>query len=335
MEAQFSAHPRAAASPFAIGEPGRAAAEIPAGLPHADGPADAELSAATVGGMLVRAATVRGLQHRASGTVRQDAFAIGHVGQADKLRSIVAVCDGVGSYGRSDEAARLVSRLLVRYASDGLPWPTAFDCANAELLRVARRVATQSKRRAKAARRSRAAGATADGQGEPDRAVDPDADAMATTAVALTVHREDDDWVGEVAWVGDSTLWHLDASGQWELLSSAPGDDRSRHEDDYYHSNSVRPMPSAHGGCVWTEFRVAGGALFLMTDGVANPLRWSGLVRAAFTTWWTATPDPYSFAAQVGFARRTHVDDRTVVGLWPDVAAIADDVADATGDDPL
>lgn len=334
MEAQFSAHPRVAASPFAIGEPGRAAAETPAGLPRADGPADAELSAAAVGGMLVRAATVRGLQHRATGTVRQDAFAIGHVGDAGKLRSIVVVCDGVGSYGRSDEAARLVSRLLVRYAMQGLPWPSAFDCANAELLRVARRAAAAGKRRARSARRGRVVGAATEGQGEPDRMVDPDADAMATTAVALTVHREDDDWVGEVAWVGDSTLWHLDAAGQWELLSSAPGDDQSRHEDDYYHSNSVRPMPSAHGGCAWTQFRVGGGALFLMTDGVANPLRWSGRVRAALTTWWTSIPDPYSFAAQVGFARRTHVDDRTVVGLWADVAANADEIAAATEDGP-
>jgi hypothetical protein len=314
MEAQFSAHPRVAASPFAIGEPGRAAVEMPAGLPRADGPADAELSAATVGGMLIRAATVRGLQHRASGSARQDAFAIGHVGhvsQAGKLRSIVAVCDGVGSYGRSDEAARLVSRLLVRHAGAGQPWRAAFACANAELLRVARRAAN-----------------------DRDHAGDPDARAMATTAVALTVHREDDAWVGEVAWVGDSTLWQLDATGQWELLSSAPGDDQSRHEDDYFHSNSVRPMPSENGGCAYAEFRAAGGALFLMTDGVANPLRWSGQVRAAMAAWWTTPPDPYSFAAQVGFARRTHVDDRTVVGLWPDVTAQADDPAAAADGGP-
>jgi hypothetical protein len=27
-------------------------------------------------------------------------------------------------------------------------------------------------------------------------------------------------------------------------------------------------------------------------------------------------PDPYTFAAQVGFARKSHIDDRTVVGIW-------------------
>ena len=34
--------------------------------------------------------------------------------------------------------------------------------------------------------------------------------------------------------------------------------------------------------------------------------------------WWARPPDPLTFAAQVGFARKTHVDDRTVVGIWPD-----------------
>ena len=28
-------------------------------------------------------------------------------------------------------------------------------------------------------------------------------------------------------------------------------------------------------------------------------------------------PDPFTFAAQVGFARKSHMDDRTVVGIWP------------------
>ena len=53
-----------------------------------------------------------------------------------------------------------------------------------------------------------------------------------------------------------------------------------------------------------------------MSDGVANPLRWSQEVKQALAAWWACPPDPFVFAAQVGFARRGHMDDRTVVGIW-------------------
>jgi hypothetical protein len=39
---------------------------------------------------------------------------------------------------------------------------------------------------------------------------------------------------------------------------------------------------------------------------------------AALAAWWRRPPDPFTFGAQVGFARKTHLDDRTVIGLWPD-----------------
>jgi hypothetical protein len=55
-----------------------------------------------------------------------------------------------------------------------------------------------------------------------------------------------------------------------------------------------------------------------MTDGVGNPLAWSAEVRDTLARWWTRPPDPLGFAAQVGFARKSHIDDRTVVGIWPD-----------------
>ena len=53
-----------------------------------------------------------------------------------------------------------------------------------------------------------------------------------------------------------------------------------------------------------------------MSDGVGNPLAWVDEVRTTLSRWWAAPPDIYDFGRQVGFARQTHVDDRTVVGLW-------------------
>jgi len=272
---------------FAIGDPGRAALELPDGPPTARiGVADVELSAASLPGMLIRGASVRGLQHRARGKVRQDSFALGH--RADE--AVAVVCDGVGSLGRSDEAAALVSRRLAEYGASGLPWPDAVAHANEELSKLAR---------------------------ETGAAVPPGNshdDAMATTVVAVSVRREAGEWVGEVAWVGDSALWHLSGSGTWTPLTTSHLDGA---EADY-HSSGVKPLPSADGACTWCGFRIRGGALFVMTDGVANPLRWSRDVQNVLAAWWLRPPDPFAFASQVGFARKSHLDDRTVVGIWAD-----------------
>src|SRR5689334_13180295 len=187
---------------IAIGEPGRAAAEVPDGPPPAViGPSDVAVSAATLPGIRVTAASVRGVQHRAEHTVRQDAFALAQTGGT---YAIAVVCDGVGSLDRSDYAAALVSQRLAGYGAAGKPWPEAFDAVNSQLAAVAARWEAR-------------------GLG-----------AMATTAVALSVSWLNGCWLGEVAWVGDSPLWHLGADGTWRSILS-PGDGDSGRA---FHSSS-------------------------------------------------------------------------------------------------
>jgi hypothetical protein len=270
---------------YAIGDPGRAALEVPDGPPPARiGPADVELSSADLPGMVIRAASSRGILHRSQATVRQDAFALSHRGvPGEPVTAILVVCDGVGSLERSDLAAVYASRHLAALAVEGLSWPDAFRQANEGLREHAL-------------------------DGIP---VGSPAD-MATTAVAARVYRDGSDWVGDAGWVGDSSLWHLDDHGRWAMLGGPPPE----NDADAYHSGHVRPLPSAEGECTASGFRVGGGALFLMTDGVANPLMWGQDVQAALAEWWRWPPDPFTFAAQIGFARRTHMDDRTVVGIW-------------------
>jgi serine/threonine protein phosphatase PrpC len=270
-----------------IGDPGRAGLELPAGPPGPrTGLADFELSAASLPGMLIRAATLRGLQHRSLGEPRQDAFALGRHQATDA--AVAVVCDGVGSLGRSDEAASLVSRQLVDRCAAGTAWKDAFAQVNEEL---------------------RAYAATP----RPDNTGEASHDGMATTAVALAVRWTADEWVGEVAWVGDSALWHLSTKGTWTSLTASDGG-----ADDDFHSTSVRPMPTRDGACTSRQIRVGGGALFLMTDGIANPLDWCEDVRETLAKWWREPPDPFTFASQAAFSRRTHIDDRTVVAIWPD-----------------
>ena len=202
------------------------------------GPPDFAISAATLPGIRVLVASVRGVQHRAEHTARQDAFALA---QAGGTHAIAVVCDGVGSLDRSDPAAALVSQQLAGCGAASVPWPEAFATANAQLAKVAAEWEAK------------------------------DLGAMATTALAVSVSPLDGWWLGEVAWVGDSPLWHLDGDGGWHRITAdSPPEDG--HE---FHTSSVRPMPTPDGACNSDSFRVRGGALFAMSDGVGNPLAWS------------------------------------------------------------
>jgi serine/threonine protein phosphatase PrpC len=271
-----------------IGDPGRGALEVPEGLPPARvGAADIEISSAELPGMRIRAASSRGILHRHQRTVRQDAFALAHrrLLPSEEAAAVLVVCDGVGSLERSDEAAAQVSRRLAELGAAAVPWRDAYRLVNGELRKYAVSASP------------------------PGGAL-----TMATTAVAVSVCREGDDWVGEAAWVGDSSLWHLSRRGHWTVITG-PSPAAEAEADDY-HSGGVRPLPSADGECSTSEFRLSGGALFLMSDGVGNPLSYAPDVRAALAQWWAQPPDPFTFAAQVGFAKRTHIDDRTTVGIW-------------------
>lgn len=245
------------------------------------------LSTASVAGMLIRAASSRGVLHRARQVVRQDAYALGHrTLDGEPEQAVVVVCDGVGSMKYSHYAAALVSQRLAEQIAAGLGWCPAFEYANAELAKTAMEL-------------------EAAGHGS-----------IATTAVGITVRREGRCWLGQAAWVGDSTIWHLSDDLCWTPVSAS-----NLREEGSYHSGKVRPMPVEDASWAWCSFRISGGALFVMTDGVSNPLLWSPEVQETLARWWARPPDPYTFAAQVGFAKKTHVDDRTVVGIWPDTAS--------------
>jgi hypothetical protein len=271
---------------FRIGEADRAALEVPAGPPgrrpgSTDLDADIAASAAAVAGAQIRAATVRGVSNRAEARPRQDAFALSSLQADDRSeRSVAVVCGGVDGCGRSEEAALLASRHLAGLAASGLPWPIAFARAN------------------KAISGHLAASLLAGRQAHEN-----DAGGMATSAAGLIVRYDGQDWTGEAAWAGACSLWHLSDAGDWELLSGA--------------QNAKPPLPSGDGDCAVRHFRITGGALFVMTCGLANPLKWSKQVRATLAEWWASPPDPFTFAAQAAFARKSHTADRTVIGIWP------------------
>jgi hypothetical protein len=134
----------------------------------------------------------------------------------------------------------------------------------------------------------------------------------ATTALAVRVRAGDEGWHGQATWVGDSPLWHVSAGGEWTRCSAPDG----TGDDEAFHTTSSAALPAPNLAVAQVNLDQRDGALFLMSDGVGNPLAWVDDVRNALAQWWAAPPDIFDFGRQVGFARQTHMDDRTVVGLW-------------------
>jgi serine/threonine protein phosphatase PrpC len=272
----------------AIGAPGRAATELPAGRPPVAGDlADHELSACSFPGIEVRAASVRGLMHRYREEPRQDRFSLLHDEAAGSL--LVSVCDGVGEMALSHEAAAFVARWMPReYLAHG-DWSKAIAEVNARLGAYA----------------ASAADAAAPGS-------EPYEYGMATTFAGLALPVTGAPRIASIAWTDDSTVWLLDERG-WTKLTADPAP-----ADPAVHRTSVRALPHREPRFRAIDVSVDRGALFVMTDGVGVPLESAADVRETLAGWWSEPPDPFTFARQVGFARQSHLDDRTVVGVWFD-----------------
>ncbi len=290
--------------PYAVGDPGRAALEV-VGQLSADpaAPADTLLDAAHVGGLVVRAASVCGASHRYRGTPRQDDYALCVV--ADRWL-VVAVADGVSAGALSHQAATIACRgaatqvreaLLASDDPQAIPW--------AELLDVlARRIVAHGRR------------VLGDDQAPDDVAAADVARAMATTlvVVVLSVAADADGRrSGALVALGDPSAFTLGADGAWRPLTAVKNADAEIATS----ATAALPYLPAELPAATPIALAAGERLFVMTDGVGDPLgHGDGEVGRFLASAWAQPPDPVAFAAQVGFARKSYDDDRTVVGVW-------------------
>ncbi len=253
----------------------------PAGWP------DTVLDDAHAAGLDIRAASLRGLMHSRYETPRQDCYSMAWLEEHQAL--IITVADGVGAFALSHEAAALVCRrmgtVLKRDAATGrFDWEAAFSVMSNELdtLAVAR-----------------------------------GAEIATTVVAAATTETERGSYRAEIAWVGDSAAYLLERDA-WIVVG---GTVKALADDTQPMVSATAALPGTHTAVTVTSIEFGSDtALFLMTDGVADPLgTGSGEVGQALAKWWCTPPDKFEFARQVGFARRSFDDDRTVVGLWPAV----------------
>jgi hypothetical protein len=289
--------------PYAVGDPGRAAVEVTAALPDSPhDPADTQLDGGVHGSLVIRAASTRGTSHRHSGTPRQDEYAVCRCGE-DWL--VAAVADGVSAGALSHLAAALAARGAAEFIRDrltaspvleSLPWMEMFSD-------LAGRIVTYGQRRL--------------GNGEPATCTPEDvARSMATTLVVLVLELTpdaDEQRRGSVICLGDTSVFRLAQDGGWEPITNVKNAGAAISTSataalPYLPSNVLEPIPITLS---------VGEGLFVMTDGVGDPLgTGEGAVGEFLASVWHEPPDLLSFGAQVGFARRSYDDDRTVVGIW-------------------
>jgi hypothetical protein len=288
--------------PYSVGEPGRAATEVTADVPENPvDPADTQLDAATCGSLTVRAASSRGTSHRHSGTPRQDEYA---VCRTDRWL-IAAVADGVSAGWLSHQAAAIACRGAVTLTRDQLATEGALDEVPWEeiLADLARRIVGHGQRQLSP---------------ENGEEVTPEqvARAMATTLVVLVLELEEDangERHGVALPLGDTSVFQLSPDGEWRSVTAIKNEGAAISTSavmalPYLPRELPRPLSVTVG---------RGEAMFVMTDGVGDPLGdGSGSVGKFLSTVWRVPPDLFSFGAQTAFARRSYDDDRTVIGIW-------------------
>ncbi|NGY58094.1 protein phosphatase 2C domain-containing protein [Lentzea sp. NEAU-D13] len=298
--------------PFVVGDPGRAAAGV---VPLPDETAwdrkDTVLDAFALRDgrtrlVEVRAASVRGLAHRAYGRVRQDEY--GFRRTADGRYLVICVADGVSSGELSHKAAMLVTRW-------GTKWLTGLldrtEPADLQWGQFVRGVATQIEKYGRKLLRGRE---DIDAEKCDLRDV---AHKLATTVLYAVVDLRavDGAHTAHVVTVGDTSAWVLREGGRWEPQEAVKNDGA----EVFSASVHALPLPPATDPVpVRTTIR-AGEALVLMTDGIGDPLgQGTGPVGRFLADVWARPPaSGVEFAAQIGFARKSFDDDRTVVAVWP------------------
>jgi hypothetical protein len=286
---------RLARGPVTIGEPSPAIdVRLAGGEPYRP---DAIADGGGAFGMVVRAASVRGLAKRYAGAPRQDDLCLRLHEPSRTL--IAAVADGVSGASRSDLGAALAVRhataAVARQLNGGardLDWRAVFDQAGWALVEEHRRFA-----------------------GDPKAGVDEACESLATTLVLAALHVPDDGAHAarvQLAAVGDSPALAL-SGREFSTIIGSPGG------ADGLLGGAVEALPRFVRGVSEAECMLeSGSVLLLCTDGLALPLAGGdGDVGRTLARELAVPPDIIDFARLLDFSRSTYDDDRTLVAIWP------------------
>lgn len=270
-----------------------------------------------------RAASLRGLSHQQYGKPRQDGFGFCLPGNGEWL--VACVADGVSDGRLSHEAAAIACEQLPRRIgaaitplgagdvedwpsfSEQLPWEQTISEVNSSII---------DRASAWYLRHAPSNDEAGDEDGDVQALLSPTNAAviMSTTAIALVMPTQPDAAGGHpftvVVAAGDSSAFQM-SSGVWEpltLVKNAGAD---------IASSTVNPLPRTQAVRFSHGRLEPGECLAVMTDGLGDPLGTGrGVVGRFLAEVWAEPPDVLSFASQLGFLRKTFVDDRTAFCVW-------------------
>jgi serine/threonine protein phosphatase PrpC len=285
---------------------------------------DIAIDGATFGSVTFRAASIRGSSHQLYGKPRQDSYAYRPTRCGKWL--IGCVADGVSQGRRSHLAADIACRettAAIADAIDGhdvpatpaewseyvveLPWQTGVDASSDAIV-------TEATEFAKSLFLE---------HGDPDQAgalndgglSDGDASKlMSTTAIVFVVatapNAEGDYPYALAVAAGDSSAFILSGL-EWRSITEV------KNLGSEIASSAVHPLPARRTIIAKLGFLATNEVLVIMTDGIGDPLgSGTGVVGRFLGQCWQVPCDPLAFGAQVGFIRKTFVDDRTAFAIW-------------------
>jgi serine/threonine protein phosphatase PrpC len=277
---------------------------VPQALPRVAEPApDTVVDGGTAGGLVARAASIRGDDHRLAGEGRQDSIGLWTLhgeqdAPGDGTVLLAAVADGVGSRALSHIGSAAACGLLRRHVTTRLaalldPEPTAAitDACRLTLGDIAEGLRAEAVEHAAAH------------------------DQFATTLVAALVvpATRDHPARATVFAVGDSSASVLRA-GAWHACLPAVADVQGDGIADT--RTDALPMHADRVTVTVTTFE-PGDVLLLRTDGLAGPMR-NESVREQLADWWGQgrVPSLPEFHWQMSFRAYTFGDDRSAVCVW-------------------
>ncbi|TDD20055.1 hypothetical protein E1287_41635 [Actinomadura sp. KC06] len=252
--------------------------------------ADTVLDGADFDGLTVRAASLRGDDHRYLTEPRQDTAALWPLTLDGTDALLCCVADGLGSQPNSHLGSALACRLLREETGRGAGlWDDPAAAAQDVLGRVVSGMLADA--------RTRGIGA----------------ETLSTTLVAAVVELTPPDRPrrGVVLRVGDSTAYMLRDGLFLECFEDA-------HKDEAVQGSGTNALPG-NPGAVEVGAVLLGNddVLVLCTDGLSNPMH-NDEVKAQLVKWWSTGPVPgiLEFGWQLAFRAKSYGDDRSAICVW-------------------
>jgi serine/threonine protein phosphatase PrpC len=268
-------------------------------------PADSVLDGAQVAGFTVRAASLRGDDHRYNCDPRQDSIGLWALNRPSWLNSgedllLVCVADGVGNCPLSHLGSAEACWLLRQHVEAHIAALTSAQ--ETEVQRGCQRVIDEV-----------AAGlrVLADSHGLGAKEVST----TLTAGLVVPAKKRSEAAADALVFrVGDSPGFLLRKS-EWKSIASKSGD-----EEDVY-STGTDALPTRPETCqVETRRLLAGDMLMLCSDGLSGPMDRNENVRDQLAEWWGGHPPSLpEFYWQMSFRAQTYGDDRSAVCVWAGV----------------